>query len=450
MPFCSPPRRKRRRHALSLCLLGLLGPSSAQASEPEGPVSPSEVSGQIRRAREPGEGLRDVLHAALFLPRSVLEILFSTTGEAAGVIEEEQFVPRARALLSPREGKIVVFPTFFLETGMNPNVGARMIGNFGTFATSLRAGYGGRDNLVAEARMRLGIRAPIPSAFFFEALHDERAKLGYLGMGQHPFEDLRNHYLGEEGAGLFREKRDRVILGYGLRPQNDAEVFLSTSLLQRRTDDARESDERALSRVFAPESLSGAFGTMRISYTELAYRYDSRESRQAMATGGLFEAYGGMAQQISRGDSQFLRGGARGAGFFSIYRPTNILSPRIALDGLLPTGGSEIPFRELIGQPSFRGTDSRRDKVSLVLSLDYRWQLARYIAARLFVDGATVAPSLLEIDWTSFRPAWGFGIDLHSSDAELGRIALAMSPEGASFLFVFGAPAGFGDRQHRD
>ena len=88
--------------------------------------------------------------------------------------------------------------------------------------------------------------------------------------------------------------------------------------------------------------------------------------------------------------------------------------------------------------------------ISAVGSVDYRWYLSRFLAARLFVDVARVAPSLLDMNLEDLRWAAGFGFDLHTSSSEIGRIAVAGSTEGFHFLLTFGVPAGFGDRQHRD
>jgi len=434
-----------------VALLLTLAASQAAADEPKKqPTPPEEVSGIERKAREPGELGRDIAHAALFLPRSLVELILFTTGEVAAVVEDEQFVPRARELFTAREGAIAFFPTFFLETGVTPNVGARVIANFGNVTSSVRGGYGGLDTNVAEARVRIGTSTPLPAAISLEGLHDARTGLAFLGVGQRPFEDERNHYLGEKRAGLFRERRDRILVTFGLRTGDDTEVFVSTSLLQRRTEDPRGAVDGGIGHVFEGAAVPGAFGNLRISYTEAALRYDSRPARHAMATGQLLEVYGGLSRQLTLGDAAWARSGVRVAGFFPIYRRTNVLSPRIVLDGLTHLEGGPVPFRELVGQPSFRGPDNRRDDVSLVASIDYRWQLVRYVAARLFVDAATVGPSVRNLDFEHPRPAVGFGIDLHGSDAELGRIAFTFSPEAASFSFAFGAPAGFGDRQHRD
>ena len=128
---------------------------------------------------------------------------------------------------------------------------------------------------------------------------------------------------------------------------------------------------------------------------------------------------------------------------------SNILSPRIALDGLSDLDSS-VPFNELVRQPDFRGYDNRRDRVSMVASVDYRWAIARYLAARLFVDAATVAPELDALKLDNVRPAAGFGFDVFSRSSQLGSVRATFSPDGFLFSFGFGVSSGFGDRQHRN
>jgi hypothetical protein len=141
--------------------------------------------------------------------------------------------------------------------------------------------------------------------------------------------------------------------------------------------------------------------------------------------------------------------GFEAAAYLPFVRSTTILSPKITVDGLLPNGGF-VPFTEMPGQPTFRGFANRRDYVSAVASLDYRWYLMRFVAARLFFDLAGVGPTLSDISLEHLRWTSGFGFDLHTSSSEIGRVAVAGSSEGFHFLFTLGVPAQFGDRQHRD
>jgi hypothetical protein len=146
----------------------------------------------------------------------------------------------------------------------------------------------------------------------------------------------------------------------------------------------------------------------RIVYSEIALRIDSRVSRNGVNTGLLVGGYQGLGAGLVDDPTRFGRAGFRLAGFLPFIRRTTILSPKIVVDGLAPIDPSAqttpdgmarvdslgVPFQELVGQPTFRGFDNRRDFVSTVASLDYRWYLSRFVAARLFVDFAKVSPSI--------------------------------------------------------
>jgi hypothetical protein len=359
-------------------------------------------------------------------------------------------VPRARDFFFTRGGELGVFPTVFVETGTNPNIGARLIVSVEPYAATARAGYGGPDSNVVEARMRLSSTSWLPGVLSLEGMHDRRTGLGFLGLGQTPDTDPRNQFQNGPTTGVYRERRERIIAGFGIRALPDLEVLFSSSLTQRYVDDPLDMDVGpTLAQAFQLGSVPGAYHVSRITYTELALRYDNRTTRSGVATGVLFEGYGGAAEGLGY-PARFKRAGVEAAAFLPVVHSTTILSPKIVIDGLLSDGQFAVPFTEMPAQPTFRGFANRRDYLSAVGSLDYRWYLERFIAARLFVDVARVAPSLADMSLTDLRWAAGFGFDLHTSSSELGRIAVAGSTEGVHFLFTLGVPAGFGDRQHRD
>src|SRR5262249_46779973 len=153
---------------------------------------------------------------------------------------------------------------------------------------------------------------------------------------------------------------------------------------------------------------------------------------------------------IDAGAVHLARMGGRVALFFPLLRRTNIVSPKIVVDGLVRFPGATVPFTELTRQPEFRGIDNRRDDLSVVLSLDYRFVVMRYLAGRLFTDAATMAGSIGEVDLGHLRPAFGVSVDLFSAEADIGQLALSVSPDGARLFLSFGVAPGFGDRQHRE
>lgn len=411
---------------------------------------PSEITGLARPAEEPSDFAREAADRVLWVPRAFAELVFVTTGAAAGLYENEQVVPRAKELFFSRGGAFGVFPTLFIETGSTSSVGARMVAYGDGAATTLRVGYGGEDENVVESRMRFVSDASLPFVVSVEGLHDRRTGMGFLGVGQSPATDSRNHFRGAPTSGVLRERRERAIVGLGARPATDVEVLASASYTQRLVDDPHDAGASALTRVFEPESIAGALRETRVVYAETALRYDSRESRSGIAAGEIVEAYVGEGVGVGDDDVRYLAVGGRAGVYRPVHRLTNMLSPRIVLDAVAHQAGEEIPFRELPSQPSFRGFNSRRDAVSIVASLDYRWRLMRFVAARVFVDAAAVGKDAFAAATVAPRWAVGFGVDLHTSTSELGRVGVAASPEGVLFLLSLGVAAGFGDRQHRD
>jgi len=426
-------------------------PNTAGTAAAPDPVSPAEMSGIERPSRRGDEAPRAIGNAILWPFRLIVDLVFLATGAAGALLENEQIVPRARDFFFTRGGEIGVFPTVFLETGTRPNIGARLIVSVDPYAATVRAGYGGPDENVFEARMRLSASKPFPAVASLEGLHDRRTGLGFLGIGQTPWTDPRNAFRNGPAPAVYRERRERVIGGLGLRPFRDVEVLLSSSLTLRHADDTEDLRAPTFAQVFASGSVDGPYRTTRMVYTEMALRVDTRATQNGVDPGVLVEGYQGVGVGIADDPTRFGRAGFRVATFLPFIRRTTILSPKIVVDGLTPIGNtSEVPFQELVGQPTYRGFDNRRDFLSVVASLDYRWYLSRFVSARLFGDLARVAPSIWDMTLADWRWASGFGFDLHTSTTQVGRVAFAGSSEGFHFLLAFGVPARFGDRQHRD
>jgi hypothetical protein len=435
----------RPRLNVALFVLSLSGSVSAQLVAPRN----EPITGIVREEQESDDVGREVLGAVLFVPRLAAQFLFTATGTAATLIEEEQVVPRVHDLLHPPEGEIRVFPTAFVETGSSANIGARMIAQARNVASTLRGGYGGRHDVVIEARLKLGFARPFPLSLGMEAFHDQRSEVGFLGVGQHPEDDARNQFVPGAGtSATYREERERFIGTLGFRPMSNVELLLSSSYVRRRVLDAPDPGPDTISNVFVPGSVPGYLFTNQILYSELGVRFDSREGRGGPATGALAETYFGHGQGIRSTEASYARYGGRVAGFFPVLSQANVISPKLTLDGMEPLDG-EVPFVELVRQPDFRGFDNRRDYASLVASLDYRWTLVRYIGARLFADLATVAPNVEELPVDDWRFAGGFTFEIFSRSSQLGSIGFAGTTEGFRLVLSIGVSSGFGDRQHR-
>ncbi len=412
---------------------------------------PRAVSGVVRHGRERGDTTRELLDAIWWHPRQAIEILFFASAHTAGLIDDEQVIPRADDTLNPPNGELRVYPTFFVETAGDLSLGMRVVARDHGFGSTVRIGAGGPRDLVAESRLRATLSTPQPLALGLEVLHDVRGSRGFGGIGQHPEEDPRSQFRrgASERTGRYEEVRERFILSLGTRPLNDLELFISSSLTRRRQRDSIDAGQQAFSRVFDVTSLPGGLAERTVVYQETALRIDTRANRSGASPGFQLETYAGHALTLHPEDITFIRTGGRIAGYVEVYKRTNVISPRLVLDGMTPLTGS-IPWNELARQPDFRGDDSRRDVTSLVASLDYRWTVMRYLAARLFVDAAKVSPNLPKLTEGAPRFAGGLGFDVFSRSGILGSLTTIVSPEGYNIRLNLGVGGGFGDRQHRD
>lgn len=442
--------------------------SLARAQPAATAIDPRVVQGIERPAAEEGDAQRSAASAALFIPREMVRLMFIAGGVSAGLVRDEQVVPRVGELLSPSPGNVSILPSLFLDTRRRTSVGVQMLASGRESGTRLSFGFGGVHDLLGEARVRFGFPRPIPFVVSLEGLADSRSTLDYLGVGQEPEKDARNTFRRDAAAreATYYEQRVRGIASIGARVAPDWEVFVSASLTKSRVEDSPGGGPNTISRVFAPGTVAGApaFSPQcpqkegaspcavesRIVYTELALRLDTRPFKGRPSAGVLVETYAGIAVGIDAGATRFYRLGGRAALFASILRPTNILSPKIALDGMaVPGGSSEPPFTALTRQPDYRGIDNRIDRVSFVASLDYRFSVVRYVGARLFADVATIGPDFGAMLDAPKRVAGGFGIDVFSSSTELAQMLLSFSGDGVRASFSFGVPTLFGDRQHR-
>jgi hypothetical protein len=446
------------RPLTAFALLAALVTAAAPArADDEEELEPEQhISGRLEEESEGGDDARTFGNVLLWVPRNVIDLLFRGTTAAANLVADEQLVPRYQELLgAPPGGTVLVYPTLFAETDSPFSIGARMLVDTRHITTSQRFGFGGPHDVVVESRVIVKGGATMPVVLSLELLYQLENDIEYHGIGVEPKLDPRNHFT--EGtpheAGLYTEAHVRGIGSLGVRFGPRLEQFLSVSLARRQVEDSNDVGDEALSRVFEPGSIPGVNKNTWLAYAEMAMRYDSRRFRARPTPGALVEAYAGGARSTAGEDVAFMRVGGRIAGFIPIYRRTNILSPRIVYDRLIPLNGLPIPFNEVPRQPDFRGFDTRRDNFSVVASLDYTWLTVPFLGLRLFLDGATVAPSLGDFELENLeemRFAGGFGVDLYTNRAQLGRLQIAISPDGPRLHLSIGTPEGFGDRQHRE
>src|SRR6185437_4200968 len=147
-------------------------PAATSAPAPSQPVDPARVRGIERQAFAEDDAGREAAAGVLFVPRELVKLMFLASGLTAGLIRDQQIVPRVEEMISPRAGSYSVIPSLFLDTRRRASVGAELIGNTGWAAMRLGFGFGGVHDLVGEARFRMALPKPLPFVFSVEGMAD--------------------------------------------------------------------------------------------------------------------------------------------------------------------------------------------------------------------------------------------------------------------------------------
>ncbi len=115
----------------------------------------------------------------------------------------------------------------------------------------------------------------------------------------------------------------------------------------------------------------------------------------------------------------------------------------------------EVPFyllETIGGGTTFRGFENYRfrDLRSLLMSLEYRWEVWTYTDFAIFADGAKVFQRPRDFDFTDLEGAFGFGILLRTPFegrlGRYGRLRLDIAKSRESFQFYIGSGPAFGRR----
>jgi hypothetical protein len=191
--------------------------------------------------------------------------------------------------------------------------------------------------------------------------------------------------------------------------------------------------------------LPGYATGVRNMYGELELRWDSRgrandyEPISIIADGQLLALFGGRVTALD--DSKdFWRYGLDAQRFFRIGPGPRVISIRSHMEAV--TGAlDEVPFDELPrlgGKDVLRGYDSDRfrDRIAIVNSLDYSWDLTATLRASLFADVGRVQRSFDDLGLGHARRLRH--VDrLHTARTFLARASIASSIDGGVF-FNFG------------
>lgn len=194
--------------------------------------------------------------------------------------------------------------------------------------------------------------------------------------------------------------------------------------------------------VYDPMQLVGWTG-VRNTYGELELRWDSRtagspwEIPSLLATGTLASAFAGRVHQFGA-LSDYWRYGVDLQHFTRLAVGPRVLVTRLHAEAVSEGDVAFTELPQLGGKALLRGypADRFRDRVAVLGSVEYQWDLTRHTAASLFVDAGRVYGDLDELSFENLRLGYGIGLQLQTTNSFVAEASLASSKDGGLFLNV--------------
>jgi hypothetical protein len=403
-------------------------------AEPAQP-RPGEESGRTDAVDESPSTLRLIGRGLLFVPRTVVDVVFLPLRGSAYLIDRYQLFERYHRRFGSDARTISLAPTVRLDSGFGFTVGARFLHRdlFGEREQlTLRGNFGGRFRGRVTADVNTGHRFGDRVSLRLGGELERRPKDVFYGIG--------NDAMGPEAR--HRQQLLRAKTALELRPVDDLHLRVAGALTD--LGYGASDDGTSIEMLYDTSTLVGWDGARNL-YGELALRWDSRrsgspwETPSFVSTGWLAEVYAGRVHQLWDA-TDYWRYGFAAQRFFRIGAGPRVLATRLQGDAISDGDATFTELPQLGGALQLRGYpwDRFRDRVAALGSVEYQWDLVRHMTASVFVDAGRVYPALDELTLDGMRVGYGVGVQVQTTNSFVGQASLASSKDGGLFLnFTF-------------
>lgn len=436
-----------RYAALVACMLSLVDADVARA---ESAPPPGAESGRVDEPHDSETPMRAAGRVVLAVPRTVFELAMQPIRWGLMANERYRVIPRLRRFFVSESGDLGVFPVLRYDTSLGFLGGAQMQARL-TPDDHLAAFAGiGAARRRFSSSYRATNRLDGHLALGGVAEYDLRPEGRFYGVGNGDVVESSAMPIDATAGGVaaetfYNDRLARVAAIADVDVGHAAHVAIGGALSDRRREVSDRG--RAIIDVFMPSSLV-AFDGYRAAYGELELRLDTRAAgqpwlpRDVHTHGSLLLVYGGRAT-LDPG-SGYWRYGLDAQQFLYLGSGPRVLFARLRADAVT-AGRDEVPFTELPvigGATTLRGyhSDRFRDRIAAVGSLEYQWDLARYLYASLFVDVGRVYGGLDELSLGGLRAGYGVAFEAHTDNTFVTRVSIASSVDGGAFFNLYFHP----------
>jgi hypothetical protein len=451
-----------RSSVLAIAML----PATAIAEPPQpppdtGPGAAQPVPGDESGRIDTGEGdttARQVLRGIMFVPKTILEVVVLPVEGTVWAYDRYQLNDRYYDTFYNHDRTFGIVPTAAFMTGFGLSVGAQLISTdtFGEQERLTVSGtWGGTYRVFTDAWLDSGMRfRPFkiqiggnflrrPDDPFFGIGNQTEEQIPRPDMLQNPRTDLSAF----ETAYRYQEARAQVSVGMDIIDGLSAWVRGTFVDLKYNNPTTGTPVEMVYDPVLVTSFLTGNQHV----YGEGELHYDSRrrvsmwEAPHLYTTGSLADAFGGYAHTIDGQGGNYWHYGLDLQQFFRFASGPRTLALRLYIEGV-QGDYADIPFTDLpyLGGDFLRGYEFLRfrDRIATYASVQYGWDLSRYVNAFVFSDVGRVNSSWEDFSFSSMRAGFGLGLQFHTLDSFLAEGYLATSINGgvvisAAFTPIF-------------
>ncbi|MEO8701897.1 MAG: BamA/TamA family outer membrane protein [Kofleriaceae bacterium] len=424
----------------------VLAASTIAAADPR----PGQESGRVDpEATDDGDSIpRLVVRGVLFVPNLIVKAFFWPIEKGIWAFDRYQLAQRWHQLFWNDSDTIGLFPTVSLEAGFGLNAGAHLALRdvFGAGErVDLRASAGGRYQQRYLASAKTGSRLGNIVALELYGEYERRPHDPFYGIGNiDDPEMIPPDPIAPIGGGVEARYRHDLLRTIGVvdfRLCSCLHVRVGGQIADHQISGT--DDDESIEARYDVGGLTG-FADGNTAYYELEVRYDTRRTVRPIepssnpSMGGLVAVFGGRAHTFDNDvGTDYWRYGGDLQRFFRVTEGPRVIILRGHLEGV--TGGlGEVPFFDLprLGGNNLRGysSDRFRDRVGMVGSLDYRWDLSREYSASLFVDVGRVYRKLEDVVLEDMRVGYGISLEALSETSFRARISLMSSIDGGVFV----------------
>ena len=417
--------------------------AAREAVMPMDGVASDRVRRPVKQTERPvlEKAGRAALKAVLFVPRLAIEFLLIPVRGTITMVGEYQVIERTRELLFNDAGTAAVIPLAGFESGFGPNIGVTafhrdLLGYGEKVAATAR--WGGRYVQSYQLRFEARRLSGAPVWTDARARFESNPALLFAGLGpptqSGPFGGFagpQTHYAQDRALGL---------LGAGVVVGNKTtfEPGLRGIVNWRRYDDPEpRAGVTPISSEYETADLVGFDSGITTIELQAVARVDARQYRGLWRRGWWFEGFAGLL----RAPDYAGHIGAELVLDVPFWLHTRILSFRVAAEGV--TGGADsVAFSELPrlgGFDRLRGyaSDTYRDVIATLASVEYTYPIHKNVSGNLFVDAGRVGPDVPDMFRVAgWRLGGGGGVLVGSEDDITVRLSIA---GGDRLQFLLGA-----------